>query len=162
MISDGTLSIDLASLHESMGIVSCCCDVSAHARLPQGRTQCKLIEWQVTDWGIRSIHLNRLVRARDSDLIEFLQLCRELATLTCTVRSREEQALEACVGALLDTDCWSLCKVVIQLTWTAGSQGGATARKTAATIDGLFYPVGKSRALLVVDYGGGNPPGKPR
>lgn len=167
--ADCTLSIDAASLHECVGIVSCCCDVSANTTADSAQST----ERQVNQWVVRSIQLNRLVCARDSDLIGFLHSCKEVSTLTCTVRPRAEalsahsvseadkrcSAFEACIGALFDTDCWALCKVVMQISWTTGSvvcpdgAAAATRRTATAAVDGLFYPVGKSRALLIVDNG---------
>ena len=170
MDADCTLSINAASLQECIGIVSCCCDVRA-ITAPDS-AQCT--ERQVNEWGVRSIQLNRLVCARDSDLIEFLNSCKEVSTLTCTVRPRAETlshsvseadkrccTFEACLGALFDTDCWSLCKVVMQISWTTGSVIYPAKTATAA-VDGVFYPVGKSTALLIVDNGGGISPGNTR
>lgn len=165
--ADCTLSIDAASLHECIGIVSCCCDVRA-ITAPDS-AQCT--ERQVNEWGVRSIQLNRLVCARDSSLMDFLHSCKEVSTLTCTVRPRVEAlshsdkryscTFEACLGALFDTDCWSLCKVVMEISWTTGSVVYPAKTATAA-VDGVFYPVGKSRALLIVDNGGGISPGNTR
>lgn len=178
MDTDCTLSIAAASLQECIGIMSCCCDVRAITT--PDIAQCK--ERQVNQWGVRSIQLNQLICARDSDLIGFLHSCKEVSTLTCTVRSRADTlthsvseadkrccAFEACLGALFDTDCWSLCKVVVQTSWTTGSTvvcpdgAAATRRTTTAAVDGVFYPVGKSRALLIVDNNGvGISPGNTR
>lgn len=166
MDADCTLSIDVASLYECIGIMSCCREIRAITALDSALCT----ERQVNEWGVRSIQLNRLVCARDSGLIDFLHNCKEVPTLTCTVRPRAEAlshsvseadkrccTFEACLGALFDTDCWSLCKVVMQISWTTGSVAYPT-KTTTAAVDGVFYPVGKSRALLIVDNGGGISP----
>jgi hypothetical protein len=49
----------------------------------------------------------------------------------------------------------------MEISWTTGSVI-YPAKTTTAAVDGVFYPVGKSRALLIVDNSGGISPGNSR
>ena len=153
-----TLSINVASLCDCIDIMAYCCDSPVKDRVAEG----------IIMWEVQSIKLNRLVCAIDRDLIEFMEKIKSMPTMTSVVRSgaarvvKSDQdgvtykqcAFEACLGALLDTNSWCLCKVAVHRT------GPRCFQDAMRTVDGLFYPIGRSRAMLIIDDGRSFAPSK--